>query len=114
MTSQLGKQTAAIHILPISRSKGNETMTFVQLIECNVRNIFFQKSCRNEVGGLVHDLFSHFKKLSIWSKQMVSTLVLIYLGTPPLGHSKKTNRITFQTADPEIFSILIFYKRVRD
>ena len=34
MTSQPGKQTIAIHILPhFSRSKGNQTMKFGQLIE---------------------------------------------------------------------------------
>ena len=33
-----------IHILPnISSSKGNQTMKFDQLIECNTRNIFFKK-----------------------------------------------------------------------
>ena len=28
----------------ISRSKGNQTMKFGQLIKCNMRNIFFEKS----------------------------------------------------------------------
>ena len=45
MTSQLGQQTIVIHILlNISRSKGNQTMKFGQLIECNMRNIFLEKS----------------------------------------------------------------------
>ena len=45
MTSQLGSQTIAIHILPdISQSKGNQTMKFGQLIEYK-RNIFLQKLC---------------------------------------------------------------------
>ena len=45
MTSQPGKQTNAIQILPnISRSKGNQTMKFGQLIEYNMRNIFLEKS----------------------------------------------------------------------
>ena len=35
----------AIHILTnISRSKGNQTMKFGQLIECNMENIFTEKS----------------------------------------------------------------------
>ena len=39
MMSQPGKQAIAIHILPnISRSRGNQTMEFGQLIECNTRN----------------------------------------------------------------------------
>ena len=45
MTSQPGKQTIAIYILPnISRSKGNQTVKFDQLIEYNMRNIFLEKS----------------------------------------------------------------------
>ena len=45
MTSQPGKQTIAIHILPnISRSKGNQAMKFGQLVKYNMRNIFLEKS----------------------------------------------------------------------
>ena len=45
MTSQSGKQTVAIHILPnISSSKGNQRMKFGQLIEYNMRNVFLEKS----------------------------------------------------------------------
>ena len=45
MTSQLGKQIVVLHILPnISRSKGNQTLKFGKLIECNIRNIFLEKS----------------------------------------------------------------------
>ena len=45
MTSQPGYQTIGIHILPnISRSKGNKVIKFGQLIECNRRNIFVEKS----------------------------------------------------------------------
>ena len=41
MTSQLGKQTLVIHILPyISRITENQTMKFDQLIEYNIRSIF--------------------------------------------------------------------------
>ena len=44
MTSQPGKQTTAIHILPnISRSKDNQSMKFRHL-EYNIRNIFLEKS----------------------------------------------------------------------
>ena len=45
---------------------------------------------------------------------MVSTLVLIYFGIPRLGHTIKKNLIAFLTDDPEICSILIFYKRFCD
>ena len=54
MTSQPGKQTIAIHILPnISRSKGNQTMKFGQLIEYNMRNIFLEKSY-TKYGGKIN------------------------------------------------------------
>ena len=53
MTSQPGYTTVIIRILPdISRSKGNQTMKFGQLIECNMRNIFLEKSytkCGEEI-----------------------------------------------------------------
>ena len=46
MTSQPGYQAVTIHILPnISRSKGNQSIKFGQLIECNKRNNL-QKPCR--------------------------------------------------------------------
>ena len=45
MTSQPGQQTVVKHILSdISRSKGNQTMKFGQLLECNMKNIFLEKS----------------------------------------------------------------------
>ena len=46
------------HILRnISGSKGNQTMKFDQVIECNKRNIFLQKSCRKWDRRLVTYLF---------------------------------------------------------
>ena len=52
--SQPGYRTIAVHILSnISRSKGNQTMKFGQLIEYNMRNIFLEKSytkCGGETG----------------------------------------------------------------
>ena len=46
MTSKTGKQyTITIQILRnISRSKGNQAIKFDQLMEYNMRNIFFVKS----------------------------------------------------------------------
>ena len=39
MSPQPGKQTNAIHILPnISKCKGNQTIKFGQLIECNMKH----------------------------------------------------------------------------
>ena len=63
--SQPGKQAITIDILPnISRSKGYHTIKFGQLIEYNVRNIFFCiNQTENEAGRLVSDLISFLKKL---------------------------------------------------
>ena len=47
-TSQPGKQTIEIHILPnIARSKDNQIMKFGQLLEYNIRNIFLKKHTQN-------------------------------------------------------------------
>ena len=59
---------------------------------------------------LVPDLFFYnvlYKVKAI----VVSTLVLIYFGRPQLGHTIKTNCITFQAVDQMICSNLRFYKR---
>ena len=42
---------------------------------------------------------------------MVSILVLIYFGKPLLRHAIKTNCITFQTVDPNIYSIFDFIEK---
>ena len=45
MKSQTGYQIIAVHILTnISRSKGNQRIKFVQLIECNMKTVILQKS----------------------------------------------------------------------
>ena len=36
---------------------------------------------------------------------------LIYCGRPTFGHTIKTNCVTYLAVDPELFSILIFYKK---
>ena len=47
-------QAIEIHILSnISASRNNQTMKFGQLIDYNKRNIFLQKSCRNDAFRLV-------------------------------------------------------------
>ena len=47
MTTQTGKQTITIHILPnISQRKSDQIMKFGQLTENNKRNIFTLKLCR--------------------------------------------------------------------
>ena len=66
MMSQPSYQTIVIHILPnISRSKGNQTMKFGQLIECNMRNVFLEKSYTKCGGETSPRPFSEKLKLSI-------------------------------------------------
>ena len=66
MTSQLGLQTIAIHILPnISRIKGNQVMRFGQLIEYHMRNIFVEESYTKCAGETIHRPLSKKSKLSI-------------------------------------------------
>ena len=64
MTSQPGKETIAIHVLPnITRSKSNQTMKFGQLIEYNISDIFQNHT---KCGGqTIPELFSKKSKLSI-------------------------------------------------
>ena len=67
MTPQPGKQTIAMHILAnISRSKGNQTMKFGQLIEFNMKNIFLKKSYTECCGETIPGPFSKKSKLSIF------------------------------------------------
>ena len=74
------------------------------------REIFFFKNhAENDVRGLVPGLNLFFKKLYIGSKQVASTLVIIYIRRASLGHTIKPICITFQAADPEIF-----YERLWD
>ena len=65
MTSEFRKRAIAIHISNISRSKGNQTMKFGQLIEYNMRNIFLEKSYTKCGGETSPRPFSEKLKLSI-------------------------------------------------
>ena len=66
MTPQPGKHTIAIHILlNISKGKGNQTMKFGQLIECNMRNLFLEKSCTKYGREAIPRTFPKKSKLSI-------------------------------------------------
>ena len=59
MTSQPGKQTVTIHILPkILRSKGNQTIKFGQLIEYHMRNILLEISYTKCGGETIPTPFS--------------------------------------------------------
>ena len=70
MTSQPGWQAIVIHILSnISRSWGNQTMKFGQLIEYNMRNIFLEKSYTKYGSKTSARPFSAKLKLSIYQYQ---------------------------------------------
>ena len=59
MTSQPGKHTFAIHILPnIPKSKGNQTMKFGHLIEYNIRKMFLENSYTKCGGEAIPRSFS--------------------------------------------------------
>ena len=64
MTSQPGKKTITMQILPnVSRSKDNQKMKFGQLIQYNMRNIFLEKSYTKFGGETIRRPF--FKKNKI-------------------------------------------------
>ena len=70
MTLQPGQQTIAINMFSnISRSKGNQTMKFDQLIECNTRNIFLERSYIKCGGETVPRPFSGKSNLTISMNQ---------------------------------------------
>ena len=71
--------------------------------------IFLLKNhVQNEAGRLVSDLFLLFKKALFKVKASGQHLNFNILGSHQLGHTIKINCRKFQTADPEIGSILIF------
>ena len=76
MTSQPAKQTIAINILPkISRCKSNQTIKFGQLIECNIRNIFLEKSYTEKIVNVVEKLFQDpFLKDQNWAYLWINSL----------------------------------------
>ena len=80
MTLQLGKKTITIQLFPnISRCKGNQTMKFDQLIDCNMRNIFLEKSHAKCGGETTHRPFPKKSKLSISLDQYCKVLYSLFL-----------------------------------
>ena len=66
MTSQPGKQTIVIHVLPnILRNSDNQAMKFGQLREYNMKNIFLEKPYRKWGGETSLRPFSEKLKLGI-------------------------------------------------
>ena len=75
MTSQPGKQTIVIHILPnISRSRSNQRMKFGQLIEYYMRKIFLEKSC---IKCGIETIPDHFLKIEHISEGFIQFVFII-------------------------------------
>ena len=55
----------------VSRSKGNQTMKFDKLIECNIRNIFLEKSYSHSGGETSPRSFSNQIKIAPVSGSMI-------------------------------------------
>ena len=86
MTSQPGHQTIAIHILPnISRSKGNQTMKFGQLIEHNMKNV--EKPYTKCAEETIPRPLSKISKLNISLDQqckVLNSLFLLFVNLRPI------------------------------
>ena len=63
----------------ISTSKGNQAMKFGQLIEYNIRNIFFEKSYTKCAGETINRPLSKNAKLSIFLDQYCKGLNSLFL-----------------------------------
>ena len=61
MASKTRQQLITIHISADISRKGKQTMKFGQLIEYNVRDIFFKNYTGIDAGRLVKDLFLFLK-----------------------------------------------------
>ena len=80
MTLQPGLKAIVIHVLPnILRSKGNQSMKFGQLILCNMRNIFLEKSYTKMDGETSPRPFPEKLKLSMSLDQESKVLYSLFL-----------------------------------
>ena len=80
MMSQRDQQTNAMHILSnISRSKSNRTMKLGQLIECNMRKLFVEKSYTKYNGETISRPYSKKSKLTISLDQDSKVLFSLFL-----------------------------------
>ena len=80
VTSQPGKETFAMHILPsISKSKGNQTMKFGQLINITWGTFFFKNTHTNCVGDTIPRPFSTKSKFSISLDQQSKASYSLFL-----------------------------------
>ena len=77
-TSQPGKQTITIHVLPnISRSQDKQTTKFGQIIKYNRRNIFVEKPYTKYGAETIPRPFSKKSKLRISQDQCSKGLYIL-------------------------------------
>ena len=96
MTSQPGKETIVIHVLPnILRNKDNQAMEFGQLREYNIKNIFLEKPHKKYTGKTSPRPFSEKLKLSI-SLEKLNFYAVRFIASPSelLPQSIKTKLLT--------------------
>ena len=92
------------------KSKDNQTMKFYQLIEYNLRHIFFQKSRRKWGRETSSRSFLVFQKSFIWgTSKLVSTPYFQY-ALAVLDFY--INCIKFLTVDPKLYLLSFFSKMV--
>ena len=87
MRSQPGKQTIAIHtLLNISRTKGNQTIKFGQLIKYNIRNIFLENHTQNVAEKLFPDPFLKNEKRSCFWINRLKFYTVFFIVCQVEGH----------------------------
>ena len=79
----------------ISRSKGNQTMKFGQLIECNMRNIFLEKSYTKCGGETSPRPFSGKLKLSISGSIVYSCIQFVFI-VSQVGTDRSVMKVSFR------------------
>ena len=81
MTSQAGKQTIKVHILPnIFQNKDNQTMKFGQLLEHNMRKNFLKKSCAKYDGETIPEPFLENQSWGyLWINNLTLSTVYFFL-----------------------------------
>ena len=87
VTAWLANSIHIIHILPnVLWNKGNQTLKFGQLIECNMINIFLEKSCARCDGETSPRPFSERLKLSISLDQYSKVCYSAFIVSQVEGH----------------------------
>ena len=87
-------------------------MKLGELIKCNVRNIFFKNHAENEAGKIILDLFLFFKK-PLYKVRASDQHLSLNIVWQTLTRTYINNKL-YSISDPQICSVLIFYKKIWD